>query len=670
MADFEGVVPALREAFLARGYTQLTPVQRAVIAPDVASADVLVSAQTGSGKTVAFGLAIAEMLLEGADRLEVSGTPLALVVAPTRELALQISRELMWLYERAGAEIATCVGGMDMRTERRALGRGAHIVVGTPGRLKDHIQRGSLKLDTTKAVVLDEADEMLDLGFREDLEFILGSTPESRRTLLFSATVPPSILGLAETYQRDAVRISTREEKQQHSDIEYRALMVAPGEVENAIVNVLRFYEARNAIVFCGTRAMVNHMTARFNNRGFSVVALSGELSQTERSHALQAMRDGRARVCIATDVAARGIDLPNLELVVHADLPTNGETLKHRSGRTGRAGRKGVSVMIVPMNKRRSAIRVLQGARIKADWAAPPSIDDVISQDNERLLRHDLFDDDVREDERELVTELLAQHGPDKIAAGFLRMIRAGQSAPEDLQTVDVDARGPSRREDARRRDGQKPSPKRDGFSKSVWFSLSVGRKQNAEPKWLLPTLCRAGDLKKTEIGAIRVQNSETFVQLDAECVPRFLAGVGPGKTLEKSIRVTQLDQPPVIDEAGRRPKPSSYADRKRSSGAHTKRPNAGRGAAKPPGASKATEAGRDDTRSDKAEQKPRSATSTKTSGKDGAAPRTAKAPPRFKSKKRSAAGHAASAGARPSRSKRKKKGTLAGAGPGKPSA
>src|SRR5262249_11300274 len=207
--------------------------------------------------------------------------------------------------------------------------------------------------------------EMLDLGFREDLEFILDSAPTDRRTLMFSATVPRSIATLAKNYQRDAVRISTASEQKQHVDIEYRALVVAPSDRENAIINVLRYYEARNAIVFCSTRAAVNHLTARFNNRGFSVVALSGELSQNERTHALQAMRDGRARVCIATDVAARGIDLPGLELVIHADLPTNPETLLHRSGRTGRAGRKGVSALIVPNNARRRTERLLQNAKL-----------------------------------------------------------------------------------------------------------------------------------------------------------------------------------------------------------------------------------------------------------------------------------------------------------------
>ncbi|MDP7546278.1 MAG: DEAD/DEAH box helicase, partial [Alphaproteobacteria bacterium] len=323
MTEFQGVVPALAQALSERGYSVLTPVQEAVLAPEVAAADLLVSAQTGSGKTVAFGLNLAPALLDGAARFPSPATPaappLALAVAPTRELAMQVKGELQWLYQKTGATVASCVGGMDMRSERRALQRGAQIVVGTPGRLRDHIERRSLDMTGLRAVVLDEADEMLDLGFRDDLEFILGAAPKGRRTLMFSATVPRTIATLAKRFQRDAVRLSTQAEQSQHGDIEYRALTVAANDRENAIINVLRYFEAQNALVFCATRAAVNHLTARFNNRGFSVVALSGELSQHQRSHALQAMRSVRARVCIATDVAARGLDLPNLDLVIHA---------------------------------------------------------------------------------------------------------------------------------------------------------------------------------------------------------------------------------------------------------------------------------------------------------------------------------------------------------------
>ena len=208
MTEFDDVVPALSEALQDRKYLTLTPVQKAVLSSKLGDSDALVSAQTGSGKTVAFGLAIAPTILGLDEQFTQPELPLALIVTPTRELAMQVKAELQWLYKIAKAQIASCVGGMDMRNERRALERGTHIVVGTPGRLRDHIERGSLDVKKLKAVVLDEADEMLDLGFRDDLEFILKTSPKDRRTLLFSATVPKTIINLAKNYQRDAVRIS------------------------------------------------------------------------------------------------------------------------------------------------------------------------------------------------------------------------------------------------------------------------------------------------------------------------------------------------------------------------------------------------------------------------------------------------------------------------------
>jgi len=291
------VIAPLQAALTARGYTSLTPVQTAVTDPDFAGADLLVSAQTGSGKTVGFGLALGPTLLGVEPLFDVADAPLALIIAPTRELALQVKRELGWLYGETGVVMASCVGGMDMRDERRALGGGAHIVVATPGRLRDHIMRGSIDLSAIRGVVLDEADEMLDLGFREDLEFILDACPDTRRTLMFSATVPAQIARLAKTYQKDAVRVATTTGERQHADIAYQAMTVANHDAENAIINILRYHEAPNAIVFCNTRAMVNRVTTRLSNRGFPVVALSGELTQSERTNALQAMRDGRARV-------------------------------------------------------------------------------------------------------------------------------------------------------------------------------------------------------------------------------------------------------------------------------------------------------------------------------------------------------------------------------------
>ncbi len=543
MMDY-GIAAPLAAALAAKGYAALTPVQEAVLADGVAGRDLLVSAQTGSGKTVAFGIAIADELLNGADRLLFADVPMALIIAPTRELALQVARELDWLYADAGAIIATCVGGMDYRTEKRTLDRGAHIVVGTPGRLRDHIERRSLDLTGLRAAVLDEADEMLDLGFREDLEFILQAAPEARRTLMFSATVPKAIAELAKDFQRDALRIQTAGEAKQHVDIEYRALNVAVRDRENAIFNLLRFYEARSAIVFCKTRMNVNSLLARMGNRGFKVVALSGELSQQERTHALQALRDGRARVCIATDVAARGIDLPGLDLVIHADLPSNSETLLHRSGRTGRAGSKGVSALIVPPAEFRKAQRLLQGAKVVAEWAAPPSADEVSAKDDMRLLDHPALTAPAGDDTK-MATLILEQFGAEQAAAAFVRLWREGRSAPEVLSEASTQS-------------GERSPPReRSEFGASVWFRLSVGRSGRAEARWLLPKICDAGGITKAEIGAIRVQEDQTFVQIAASNAGKF----GQGITLESGVEMTRMEGEPSMDRPER---PAARPERK----------------------------------------------------------------------------------------------------------
>lgn len=540
MPAFDAVHPTLARALAARGFETLTPVQSAVLAPDVGAEDLIVSAQTGSGKTVAFGLTLGASLLGAAEKLGAPGAPLAIIIAPTRELAMQVRGELEWLFAPAGGRITSCVGGMDTRDERRALHQGAHIVVGTPGRLVDHIRRGSLELDALTTLVLDEADEMLNLGFREELEFILDAAPAERRTLMFSATMPRAIEALAQKYQRDAVRLNTVSKQKQHADIEYRALAAAGHDAENAIFNVLRYYNATNAIVFCATRAAVTRLASRFANRGLSVVALSGELNQAARTHALQAMRDHRAQVCVATDVAARGIDLPDLELVVHADLPKNTEALLHRSGRTGRAGRKGASVLIVPYSARRRAERLLREANVQAHWGEPPSADDVQRRDDERLLADPLLSETPHPGELKIVRALMAAHEPEQLAAAFVRLYRKGYAPPEDI--APSLERPPERAE-------RGPQP---NFISGAWIALSVGRAQLAEPRWLIPMLCKAGGLNKRQLGAIRIHENETHVEIDAASIDGFFARVGEGGRLEKGIHARRLAEAP---QSGPRP-------------------------------------------------------------------------------------------------------------------
>ncbi|HEY7977091.1 MAG TPA: DEAD/DEAH box helicase [Rhizomicrobium sp.] len=571
---FRKTPAAIARALAERDYKEATPVQAAVMGADAEDRDLLVSAQTGSGKTVAYGIAMAETLLEGAGTFGSASEPLALIIAPTRELALQVQRELNWLYQYAGARVVACVGGMDPSRERRELQSGVHIVVGTPGRLRDHLERRALKVSALKVVVLDEADEMLDMGFREDLQFILETTPPERRTLLFSATLPKTIVNLAQHYQRDALRIKTVGASEGHADIEYRAIRVAHNKAESAIVNLLRFMDPPNALVFCATRNAVRHLEAILLERGFAAVALSGELSQSERNHALQALRDGRARVCVATDVAARGLDLPNLGLVIHADLPNDAEVLQHRSGRTGRAGRKGVSILLVPNSRRRRAEEMLSRARVQFTWTEPPSADDIRKLDQDRLLQNPILTEPSSDEELSMANSLLAAHNPRDIAAAFVKMYRATLPAPEEIGEVfeqrgdqrgGRDTQGPREPRNRTERREQKfmpekrtqsdrgdraDMPRRPGdMENGVWFKITVGRERNADPKWLLPEICRQGDITKKDIGAIRVYERETRFEVSPDAAEAFAAHVAERK--KGGVRIFPAPDGPSIDTA-----------------------------------------------------------------------------------------------------------------------
>lgn len=546
--SFETLPAIVGEALIERGYSELTPVQDAATGSDALGRDLIVSAQTGSGKTVAFGLALADDLLANIRGTPLTERPLALAIAPTRELALQVSRELGWLYAKAGLRIATCVGGMDAGKERRALRAGPAIVVGTPGRLRDHMERGSLDLSGLVGVVLDEADEMLDMGFRDDLEEILDATPDTRRTLLFSATMPQAIVRLAEKYQSNALRLSLAGKDRGHGDISYQAITVAPSEIENAVVNLLRFHEAESAICFCATRDSVRRLHATLQNRGFGVVALSGEHSQSERNTALQAMRDRRARVCVATDVAARGLDLPTLSLVIHVDTPRDAEALQHRSGRTGRAGKKGTAAILVPYNRRKRVESMLRGAKIEAQWLGAPTPKAIRQKDHERLMEKLTAPADYEDDDRAIASELMKRLAPQDIAAALVQAHRAKMPQPEELL-----ANTPEMREKA------KAERHRPGFEDVVWFKIGVGRRQNAEPRWILPLICRRGHITRNEIGAIRVGPDASWFQVPRDKATQFAETVrrtASGKDEQDAILIEESVEGPRIEARQNRQK------------------------------------------------------------------------------------------------------------------
>jgi ATP-dependent RNA helicase DeaD len=528
-----GAHPSLARALTLRGYTQPTPVQTSVLAETLRGRDLLVSSRTGSGKTVAFGLVLADTLLGAEPTFGKAGAPLGLVVAPTRELAIQVQRELAWLLAEAGGKVVACVGGMDARREARALSDGAHLVVGTPGRLLDHHRRRSLDLSGLRALVLDEADEMLDMGFREELEAILAAAPAERRTILFSATLPKPIVELSKKYTREPVRVAATNPREAHEDISWRAHVVASSEREHAIVNVLRGIEPESALVFRATREAAHHTSSSLSERGFAAVAISGELTQGERTRALKELRDGRARVLVATDVAARGLDLPGIELVLHGDPPRDPQALAHRSGRTGRAGKKGLAVLLAAPNERYKVERMLKEIGAAAEWTPVPTAEEIRGFDEERLAaRLDAMDGETAEEELTAARKLLEGRDPVHVAAALVRLERARLPSPEDLpETASAARHVPAPRAERKARGG----PPKD----CVWFRVSIGREKSADPKWILPLLCRRGGVTRDEIGKIVVEERQTRFEVAREAAERFRAAAAKPDPRAPGVRI-----------------------------------------------------------------------------------------------------------------------------------
>ena len=498
MTGIDRVPATLARALVARGFTALTPVQTAILhAPD---ADLLVSARTGSGKTLALGLALARVVLGRDGRCAPGSGPRALVLVPTRELTAQVRDELAWLFAETGGRIASAVGGADAAAERAALARGCAILVGTPGRVADHARRGALPTEALTTVALDEADDMLDLGFRDELEAILTALPARNRTLMFSATITPRIEALAARFQKEAVRVDIAAGEADGS-IVFQGMLAGPEDRDKAVINLLCLHEPESAFIFCGRREAVPELAGKLSARGFRVVALSGNLGQGERNAAIGAMRDGRAKVCVATDVAARGLDLPGLDLVIHADLPANREALLHRSGRTGRGGRKGLAVLLAAPAARRRAETLIARAGLEIEWRPVPRREEIEAANRARMLEHVTPAAEAERD-RAVVTELLAAHGPERVAAAFVNLWRAVRPAPEELV---------GRAGGARSRTG------------GVWFSANLGHGCQSEVRWILPLLCRLGRVSRRDIGRIRVLDGQTRFEVRSGAAKGF---------------------------------------------------------------------------------------------------------------------------------------------------
>jgi len=543
--------PALGAAISAKGFTELTPVQKAVLDPALSGRDLRVTSQTGSGKTVAIGLVIRELAGQPSRAKDKLAHPRALVIVPTRELAKQVVQELTWLYAPLDAKVASVTGGAVYRDEHRALAAGPSVVVGTPGRMLDHLNRGSIDPSEVAAVVLDEADRMLDLGFREELEAILGKTPEERSTHLVSATFPRDVETLANRVQRDPARVEATRLGVANVDIEHIMHVLEPRQRLDALINLLLANPEAQTLVFARTRADVSDVAERLSENGFAVTALSGEMEQRERERALNSFRRADHRILVATDVAARGIDVQDITLVVHLDPPTDPDSYTHRSGRTGRAGRKGRSVLLVSPSAVGKTTMLLKRIKVVARTEPVPSAEQIRANADQRffdlLTREPEAEEIVSERQQALAERLAAREDKVRSLSRLLAMARfAGPTEPREIRRIDRgpdrkaprererELRGPAPRASHRERDEYPARPRADnarGASRGgeresgdwVSFRITWGGDHGADARKLLAMACRWGEIRGSDVGAIEIERDYSRLSVKASVAARF---------------------------------------------------------------------------------------------------------------------------------------------------
>jgi len=561
---FAGVPPALADAIRKRGFAGLTSVQQAVLDAESDGRDLRISSQTGSGKTVAIGLAIAPQLIADV-QISRSGRrgPAVVVLVPTRELAMQVRDELAWLFAGVrGVGITVLMGGTSVGLERRELTRGPQIIVGTPGRTLDHLKSRALDCSSVGHVVLDEADRMLDMGFREELEAILEGMPSERRTHLVSATFDPAVRRLADRFQSRSLPVQGTKLGAANQDIEHVAHLVDPRGAYAAIVNHLLLNEGQRCLIFVERRIDVTSLTEKLSGDGFPVQAFSGELPQAQRTRTLNSFRDGTIKTLVSTDVAARGIDVPNIELVIHADPPESADTYVHRSGRTGRAGSAGRSVLLVQPKARHYVTRVLATARIETEWQPAPAASRVRKQLRRRFRQqlHEKLAVEGGPDQKQVDYAKLLLDGrePAEVVAHLLELAQPEPArAPMDVPEPSPKA-GPDRRQHGER-SGHNSS------SRHVTFSINWGKQGGAAPNRLLSHVCRRGDVRGQAIGSIRIGERSSTFDVDARQADQFEIRVRRPDPREPKVRIVRAGSEQGTPRAARAPygaaKPGSHS-------------------------------------------------------------------------------------------------------------
>ncbi len=516
----DGFLAALEE----RGFTEPTPVQEQVLSQPDLWRDMVVQARTGSGKTLAFLLPILGEMDGG------RGKPRALVLSPTRELAMQNAGESEFFGRIRGVGTAAVVGGMNMEQQIFKLERGAGVVVGTPGRVLDHVRRGTLDLSEVRTVVLDEGDSMMDMGFREELEAILDAAAGRERTWLFSATMPEPVYELARRYLSDPLRLELNREEEQHADIAHRCYLVPSRLRVEGLVNVLLWERPTLCLVFCHTKADTGEVAGRLQEEGFMALALNGDMTQRERNNALESFRLGRIPVLVATNVAARGLDVEGVSHVIQLGLPDDIETFVHRSGRTGRAGHEGCDILLLTPAESGRFKSMIRTSRMRVEWRKAPDIEE-IGVIQRQLREESLLAAEPAPETRAWAESMLERSGdPAELAAKLLsaivKNIPSGYALRESLQR-ELDLR--RERAGVHRgsalaggRFGGVPrgeAPRFRGATRGGRSPLLRVRKGRDDPGWsvgrVLAAVCGALGVSRNEIGGIRMRDAYTDVEL-----------------------------------------------------------------------------------------------------------------------------------------------------------
>jgi ATP-dependent RNA helicase DeaD len=521
--------PELLKALTSLGYEEPTPIQREAIPPLLAGNDLLGQAATGTGKTAAFALPLLHRLEPDA-----KGGPAALVLVPTRELAEQVSQAVHRYGRDLGVRVLPVYGGQPIGRQLQALQRGVDVVVGTPGRVLDHISRGTLDLGDVRTVVLDEADEMLDMGFAEDIEAILAETPQSRQTVLFSATMPPRIDGIARRHLKDPVRIQMGREESAPGEIplvRQSAYVVARAHKSAALGRVLDVEAPTAAIVFCRTREEVDQVTETLNGRGYRAEALHGGMSQDQRDRVMGRLRAGSTELLVATDVAARGLDVEQLTHVVNYNVPSAPEAYVHRIGRVGRAGREGAAITLVEPREQRmlKAIERLTRQRITVEKV--PTVTDLRARRLEltrSALESSLQGDDL-ERFRVVIESLTSEFDIETVALAAVKLAHEAAGGDVDEEEIPSVARPPRELD----RDNRRPERDRDrrggpsGGGAVARLFFGIGRRAGLRPQDLVGAIAGESGLSARDIGAIQITDRFSLVEVPEAAADMVIAAL-----------------------------------------------------------------------------------------------------------------------------------------------